>query len=629
MNRRLLSIGLVFALAACGGGGGKSALPSTGGSSTGTQNVTVQFSVPRPTSAKAIARGRRYVSYSTNLAVVTYTPSGATFNEPVSGTSAPTNYVTDVSEATGSANTATNGKACVNTVPGGPARTCTITLAVPAGLYSVELSLWSGSFTDAHTPQGDELSASGHTVLAVGAGSTNAINFAVAGINAVVSSVYLLLDHSTVNWNTGAPVNLSIDLKDAEGNHIMSDGTGNGLVDPSGNPYTAHITLDTQSINGCIPAGTLANINGAAPPYNVSSPPSATVPITQNDACLYSLTVTSSDPPTGNSNSITNAQLQTSGVNQTYPTLTGISDARATTLDDQGRIWVFGVPTTPGAGGIERINADGSVTDFAAAMGDTPVNGVEGTDGNMYIVNNDANLTYLPVNAASGTAPVAVTLNLADAATAKLTAIARDSATGHLWMVEATDGDAYEVGGSPYAQIGPGYPVGFVGATAVDVQNNNVLVGDNNGLLWGFPTSNPFLNWSVGVSTGPVTGLSAFDSANEIVTSTVGFTIYKHTGNQNFAGTAASQVAGIRAKDGSMYFAGSSAIQQASFNGSSISNGSSYNNNYPSATFGNPTIDLNGNLWFAVNGTGSVMEFSPPANWSTGSGFTISTRHGH
>jgi hypothetical protein len=213
----------------------------------------------------------------------------------------------------------------------------------------------------------------------------------------------------------------------------------------------------------------------------------------------------------------------------------------------------------------------------------------------------------------------------------QFTGIARDSATGDLWVIESAYGALIDLAaGGPYVQS-HAYELSLPGIAGIDVEENTVLIGDG-AFLRGYPTSNPFGsgNFSSGTSAGTITGISKYDSSDLLITGTGGYAIVK-LGTGQIASGGSSQVAGVRAKDGAIYLAGSTNVQQVSFDGSSFTNGGTYNNNFPSGSpaFGNPTVDLNGNLWFAVNGTSGVMEFAPPANWNGQAGFTINARQRH
>jgi hypothetical protein len=172
-----LSIGLVFALAACGGGSGgaqPSPVTASAGAPAGTADVRVIVAVPRGTSAHA--RAPQYVS-----------PGTASVSVTVAGITA--------------------SAACAS-----PATTCTVDVAAPVGSDTFAISLADGSGT---------VLSSGSTTATIAANVLNTIGVTFDG---VVGSLDLTLSSPTLDPGSGATDTLTIHALDPDGYTIVQPG---------------------------------------------------------------------------------------------------------------------------------------------------------------------------------------------------------------------------------------------------------------------------------------------------------------------------------------------------------------------------------------------------------------------
>ena len=235
---------LTFAAAGCGGSGGGTPLPPTGGSTPNkrTGNVTFKIVIPNAAPAGSVKR-RAFVSPSANGALVTtYAHSDTNHTTPL-GTAA-----TDIS-ASSSACTATAG-----------GRTCTIAVTAPAGDDDFVFILYDAAPVNGTIPSSaHELGIAGVT-QSISGGTTNSVN---APIEAIVAG-FGGSTQSIVEPGDGRTHAVSMVIAPTDfGDNPITAGTSNA---PYANPITATVGESGGSGSG----HTQLELDGGTPSATVT-----------------------------------------------------------------------------------------------------------------------------------------------------------------------------------------------------------------------------------------------------------------------------------------------------------------------------------------------------------------------
>ncbi|HET7814099.1 MAG TPA: hypothetical protein VFL13_06970, partial [Candidatus Baltobacteraceae bacterium] len=208
MARRLFAILLASAIAGCSGGGG-GLLPGSRSSVQSTGSIHISLTLGAPSTAKAIARGRNYISYSTRGLSMQIATHGQTIS---SGT------IKTLDVSPGNANCVTSGNQ----------RQCGWTIAnLAPGWIDMQLSLWDTAPANGTTPAGTLLSQSTVVTEKIDSGASVYPSFTT--IAPIVSGAQLSLQPATMAYGSSNSTTLYIALLDPQRNIIIDDGTGSTL----------------------------------------------------------------------------------------------------------------------------------------------------------------------------------------------------------------------------------------------------------------------------------------------------------------------------------------------------------------------------------------------------------------
>ena len=385
-------------LAACGGGS-HSVLPgngsgsgsTSGGSGGAAQHVRVTFTMPgapsQATRARMAARHREYVSYSSNGATIVYATQPSDPTIPVAGTA--------FSASEGEAFDVSSTSANCTLIGAGPARTCSLSLDVPAGAYNFVLTFWDQKPSSAtEEPVGaNVLSQSSDTPFEVFAGQTSTLPFT---FSPVVQDILLNLSHPVLAESaTSQTDNLSVVLKDVDGNVIIDDGTGATLTGAAQSALTVKLTATDTAFNNTTncpgAAQAAATTVGGGATYSFTTVPSASIPVVYQGGCLSTDTLTSSVTGDTIGGTAGSASLNISGVTQEFP-IAGLSSAPTdVVVGSDGNVYEVAtssggnreiVVINPSTGAtITTVNVPTDITPSA----NNCVNAMaEGSDGNVW-----------------------------------------------------------------------------------------------------------------------------------------------------------------------------------------------------------------------------------------------------
>lgn len=443
MVRRFLALITAGALLSACGGGSHSILPGGGGKTPQSGMLKITFTLPSPTrSAKAIARGRHYISYSTSgltlvAANAPTTPavpaSGAVIN---AGSTSGESY--DISEATGTG----NGKNCTN-IGSGPARTCTVSVPASAGEYNTVATFWDAVPADSqHAPTGSVLSQSPVVQTAIVSGQNNTLSYT---FSPEVSSAQVNLSNSTLAYSVGgSSTSAHVVLLDKDGNVVVDDGTGNALTDATGAALTLTLsaTNTTSAVGGCTAAGATTFTDASAwvtsgtgtGTLTFSKIPTDSPTVTYAGNCLlYSTIAVKNTVPT----TLASTLLRVSGLSQEVAA-TGLTNVWEAAAASDGRMDVVGTNGTTAE--IEAFTpatapTPSASTSLGASLTPQAVLQSTASDGNLWVALNNS-VTPLqevvPVAPATLVAGTACTLNNLQA-NYGIGGMTQD-ASGNLWI---------------------------------------------------------------------------------------------------------------------------------------------------------------------------------------------------
>lgn len=420
MARRLFATLLACALAGisagCSGGAG-SLLPGQTNAHTQKQGaIRVSIKFGAPTTAKAIARGRNYISYSTRGLAMQFVQHG----QPISSG---TTSTLDVTQGSPNCTTSGNQRQCGWTINN-----------IAPGWTDLQLSLYDAKPTNGSTPAGTLLSKSTVTTTQITGSATATISFTT--IDPVVSGAQLSLQPSTLAYAAGATsTTLYIALLDPDRNIIIDDGTGSALD-------------QTLTVSATTSGGNLSSCGGNTSSPIVATTSYTTIPPASGDAinigtsCLTSSQIAVKYGTTQLATTtlnITNIAAETSLNASLYPYGGGLVSAMAS----DGKIWTFSSNATESAQSLDpKTGATGTVVTNPGGCcgGVTPSsNVILGSDGDFYFF---ASGSYQPMvqkfDPSAQTYTSCPLLFPGAGYTSKITSIAQ-TADGTLWGADGPD----------------------------------------------------------------------------------------------------------------------------------------------------------------------------------------------
>lgn len=267
MQMRTVFLGIAILATAvtvgCGGGSGSSLPAAPHTTSKKPQTVTVKVVIPaaQRTDTAAVKRRMAIAEGTLGIALVVYP-------HPQASSSPLQTDAFDISPA--STSCTTNADA---------SRTCSFALALAPGTYDVDATTYDSAPVSGAIP--GTAHALGYQALVgfvVSQGAANSVNLSIDGIAA---SAVLTLPVPTVRGLDAIAQQASIDVLDANGDVILS----NGFVDSLGNPVT--VSLSDAATTGLV----------SFSPSTVVSPPPTGVTVTYNPATITAAQMTAGALP--------------------------------------------------------------------------------------------------------------------------------------------------------------------------------------------------------------------------------------------------------------------------------------------------------------------------------------------
>lgn len=472
--RRIGAFVLCAALLSACGGGSHAIVPATGSGSSSSSKpgaLTIKFTLPAPSQQairRAAARHREYVSAGSTVAIVSYANAPTLPTVPAASASLGSGSIAfDLTSTSAPSNcSATSG-----------ARTCTLTLAIPAGHYNVILSFWSGTYSATNAPAGSILSQSpvlGVTQVAGQAGQTLSFTF-----NPEVASAQATLTPNVLAFGSAAETtSLNIILLDGAGSVILDDGTGNALLDTTGAALT--LSVSATDTDGTIGANCAAPTATSVATTSYTTIPAATGDtVTYNGNCVVSSLLAVKNGAT----TLASTTLQISGISQEFATnpsgtastgpLVLGADGKVYAFFDNGGVWDLDVYSASGSPG----SAIGMPTSGCA-----PLAGAVGNDGNVWFTEycgGNARLAYIT--------PLGTTGDFLLATSSRPAGITSGS-DANLWITDSVNGAVYSASantsgpsiGGPYyivpAPAAPGVTTPADGASTIAAGTYSVQV---------------------------------------------------------------------------------------------------------------------------------------------------------